>query len=113
MEEAHTAGRERAARLAHHSLVVVLEVDPAAQALDGALPLLRVPRHDAPAVLVVCLDAHLEHLGIPRMNRAGGHGKTPRYTGQRITRGDRPQGDKQPTGLALPGRRLLWLARKS
>lgn len=55
----------------YHCLVVVLEVDPASQALDGALPLLGIPRHDASAVLVVRLDPHFEHLLLPRRHRRG------------------------------------------
>ena len=45
-----------------HGLVVVLEVDPSAEAGDGRLPLLGVPRDDGPARLVVLVDAHLQYL---------------------------------------------------
>ena len=45
-----------------HGLVVVPEVDPPAEAVDDGLPLAGVPHDDVPALLVVLLDAHLEHL---------------------------------------------------
>ena len=45
-----------------HRLVVVLEVDPPPQSIDGPLPLLGVPRDDAAARLVVLVDSHLQHL---------------------------------------------------
>lgn len=54
----------------HHGLVVVLEVDPPSQTLDGLLPLFGVPGHDAPAVLVVRLDTHLHHLA-PAQSEGG------------------------------------------
>ena len=49
-----------------HRLVVVLEVDPAPHAPDRLLPLLAVPRHDAPALRVVRRDPHLHHVVLPR-----------------------------------------------
>ena len=45
-----------------HGLVIVPEVDPPAEAVDDGLPLAGVPHDDVPALLVVLLDAHLEHL---------------------------------------------------
>ncbi len=45
-----------------HGLVVVAEVDPPAEAVDHGLPLAGVPHDDVPALLVVLLDPHFEHL---------------------------------------------------
>lgn len=41
------------------NLVVTLEVDPASHPFNGDLPLLGVPHDDAPAMVVVLLNAHL------------------------------------------------------
>ena len=43
-------------------LVVVLEVDPAAEARYDRLPLVRVAHDDLAALVVVVVDAHLEHV---------------------------------------------------
>ena len=45
-----------------HGLVVIPEVDPPAEAVDDGLPLSGVPHDDVPALLVVLLDPHFEHL---------------------------------------------------
>mmetsp|Transcript_11877 Transcript_11877/g.27864 ORF Transcript_11877/g.27864 Transcript_11877/m.27864 type:complete len:246 (-) Transcript_11877:141-878(-) len=45
-----------------HRLVIVLEVDPPPQPIDGPFPLLCVPRDDAAARLVVLVDSHRQHL---------------------------------------------------
>eukprot|EP00966_Prymnesium_polylepis_P237473 5492223-Prymnesium_polylepis.2 len=45
-----------------HRLVVILKVNPAADALDGLLPLLGVAHHNLAALGVVVGDAHLEHI---------------------------------------------------
>ena len=42
-----------------HCLVVVLEVDPTADALDGLLPFARVSHYDGAALSIVLGDAHL------------------------------------------------------
>lgn len=42
--------------------VVILEVNPAPHAPDGCFPLLRVPHHNGPALLIVLVNAHLKHL---------------------------------------------------
>lgn len=47
-------------------LVVVVEVDPAAQPLDRVPPLLAVPHHDGTALGVVLLQAHLHDGGFAR-----------------------------------------------
>mmetsp|Transcript_41792 Transcript_41792/g.110426 ORF Transcript_41792/g.110426 Transcript_41792/m.110426 type:complete len:1093 (+) Transcript_41792:362-3640(+) len=46
-----------------HGLVVVVKVDPAAEARDDVPPLLGVLLHDAAALLVVLVDAHLHDVG--------------------------------------------------
>mmetsp|Transcript_4115 Transcript_4115/g.11945 ORF Transcript_4115/g.11945 Transcript_4115/m.11945 type:complete len:426 (+) Transcript_4115:2554-3831(+) len=48
-----------------HSLVVVVEVDPSAEALHDMAPLRGVHLHDAAALLVVLVDAHLHDVGAP------------------------------------------------
>mmetsp|Transcript_3200 Transcript_3200/g.6702 ORF Transcript_3200/g.6702 Transcript_3200/m.6702 type:complete len:359 (-) Transcript_3200:191-1267(-) len=45
-----------------HRLVALVEIDPAADALDGLLPFLLVAHHNRPALGIVCGDAHLEHV---------------------------------------------------
>ena len=60
MGERRVEGRQAGRRTKR--LVVILEVDPAANACDSAFPLLRVAGHDGAAVVVVLGDAHGEHL---------------------------------------------------
>lgn len=47
-------------------LVIIIKVDPAAHALDGGAPLGRVAHDDLPALVVVLVDAHREHVVLPR-----------------------------------------------
>ena len=49
-----------------HGLVVVVEVDPAAETLNGMAPLLTVPHDDGAALGVVLLEAHLHDGGLAR-----------------------------------------------
>lgn len=61
-QQQHEITHRRQNNLTHHGFVVILEVNPSSQTLDRDLPLLRVARHNTPAVLVVRFDTHLENL---------------------------------------------------
>ena len=62
MRDRKKGGREGGQARRTERLVVVLKVDPATNARDGAFPLLGVAGDDGAAVLVVLGDAHGEHL---------------------------------------------------
>lgn len=64
-----------------HGLIVVAEIDPTPAPCDDLLPLLHVARHDAPALLVVTADPHLEHLVSHRSRSPRGARDSPTRTG--------------------------------
>lgn len=45
-------------------LVVVVEINPSAQAFDGGAPFLPIPHDNTTAFTVVCLETHLHNSGL-------------------------------------------------
>ena len=47
-----------------HGLVVVIEVDPTTEALNGLAPFVSIPHDDSATLSVVLLEAHLHNSGL-------------------------------------------------